>query len=116
LIAAVAVAAFVSLVAANADRHEGITDKRALIAVASAVAAIFGLAAVRRPRLCLWLLIAVWIATPIVDHPRPDVINVSTGSCFLGWIIGAPVGWVSRGLTKARKSFPVAPKPLEPEE
>jgi hypothetical protein len=94
---AIVVGALVSLFASNPYRHDGITDKRVVIPVASAVAAAYGLAAMRRPLMSLLPLLAVWIATPQVDHPRPDVINVSAGGCF----IGASAGWISRRLTYA---------------
>jgi hypothetical protein len=100
MIVAVAVAALVLLVASNSYRHDGITDKRVVIPVASVVAAVYGLGAMRRPLMFLLPLLAVWIATPQVDHPVHDVINISAGSCFLGWIIGSPVGWMSRRLTR----------------
>ena len=91
LMAAVAVAALFSLFASNADRHDGITDKRVVIPVASVVAAVYGLGAMRRPLVFLAPLIAVWIA-PQVDHPTQDVINVS----------GQAVSWVgSSGLLPA---------------
>jgi hypothetical protein len=115
MMAAVAVAALVSLVASNSDRHDGITDKRVVIPIASIVAAIYGLGAMRRPLLFLTPLILVWIATPQVDHPRPDLINVSTIGCFLGWIIGAPAGWIYRHLTKAGKFLPAALETSESE-
>jgi hypothetical protein len=98
---AVAVTALVTLVASNPYRHRGITDRRVVIPVASAVAAGYGLGAMRRPVVFLLPLLAVWIATPQVDHPTPDIINVSAGGCFLGWIIGAPAGWISRHFARA---------------
>ena len=116
IMAVVAVAALVSLVASNPYRHDGITDKRIIIPVASVVAAVYGLGAMRRPLLFLLPLLAVWIATPQVDHPTIDVINVSAGGCFLGWMIGAPAGWISRFLTRASKSLPVALEPQSPTE
>jgi len=70
MMVAVAVAALVSLVASNSYRHDGITDKRVVIPVASVVAAVYGLGAMRRPLMFLLPLLAVWIATPQVDHPR----------------------------------------------
>jgi hypothetical protein len=73
---AVVVVALVSLVASNPDRHDGITDKRVVIPVASSAAAVYGIGAMRRPVLFLMPLLAVWIATPQVDHPTTDVINV----------------------------------------
>lgn len=100
MMAAVAVAAWVLLVATNAYRHGGITDKRVVLPVACAVAAVYGLGAMRRPLAFLGPLAVLWVATPQVDHPTPDVINVSTGSCFLAWIIGAPAGWISRRFTR----------------
>ena len=48
---AVAAAALVSLVASNPYRHGGITDKRVVISVASAVAAVYGIGAMRRQQL-----------------------------------------------------------------
>jgi hypothetical protein len=99
IMAWVAVAALVSLAATNPDRHDGITDRRVVVPVASVVAAVYGVGAMRRPLAFLWPLVAVWIATPRVDHPHPDVVNLSAGGCFLGWIIGAPAGWISRRFT-----------------
>jgi hypothetical protein len=104
----VVVAAFVSLVASNPYRHDGITDKRVVIPVASIVAAVYGLGAIRRPLVFLFPLLVAWIATPVVDHPDLDVINVSAVGCYLGWVFGAPVGWISRGL-------PVSSEPPKPE-
>ncbi len=115
MMVAVAVAALVSLVASNPDRHDGIDDKRVVIPIASAVAAAYGIGAMRRPVLFLMPLLAVWIATPQVDHPTRDVINVSAGGCFLGWIIGGPAGWISRHLARAGNSLPIALEPPEPE-
>ncbi len=100
---AVAVAAFVSLVVSNPYRHDGITDKRVVIPVASAVAAVYGVGAMRRPLMFLLPLLIVQIATPAVDHPHLDVINVSAGSCYLAWIIGAPAGWMTRHITGRRR-------------
>ncbi len=110
---AVAVAALVSLVASNPYHYDGITDRRVVIPVASVVSAVYGLGTTRRPLMFLVPLLAVWIATPQVDHPRLDVINVSAGGCFLGWIIGAPAGWISRRLTRARYSLPSSMEPPE---
>jgi hypothetical protein len=101
----VAVTALVSLVASNPYRHDGITDKRVVIPVASVVAAVYGVGAMRRPLVFLLPLLVVWIA-PQVDHPHPDVVNVSAAGCFLGWIIGAPSGWISRCLTRRGNSLP----------
>jgi hypothetical protein len=106
MMVAVAVAALVSLVTSNSYRHDGITDKRVVIPVASVVAAVYGLGAMRRPLMFLLPLLAVWIATPQVDHPRPDVINVSAGGCFVGWIIGASAGWMSRRLVGEAQAEP----------
>ena len=108
MMAAVAVTAFMCLVASNADRRDGITDKRVVIPVASVVAAAYGIGAMRRPLMFLLPLLAVWIATPQVDHPVHDVINVSAGSCFLAWIIAAPAGWMSRRLTGGAQPEPLA--------
>jgi hypothetical protein len=103
-----AVSALVWLVAWNAYSHDGITDKRVVIPVASVVAAAYGLGAMRRPVTFLLPLLAAWIATPQVDHPIHDVINVSAGGCFLGWIIGASAGWMSRRLTREARAAPLA--------
>src|SRR5262245_38938433 len=71
LMAAVAVAAVVCVVASNAYRHGGITDRLVVLTVASAVAAGSGLWAMRRPLPALLPLIAAWIATPGGSpHPR----------------------------------------------
>lgn len=101
IMAVVAVAALVSLVATNPYRHDGITDKRVVIPVASVAAAVYGVGAMRRPLLFLLPLLAAWMATPGVDHPPHDVINVSAAGCFVGWLIGAPAGWISRCLRGA---------------
>ena len=108
IMVAVSIAALVSLVASNPYRHDGITDKRVVIPIASAVAADYGLAAIRRPLVSLLPLLAAWIATPQVDHLRPDVINVSAGGCFIGWVIGASAGWISRRLTREERTEPLA--------
>jgi hypothetical protein len=113
MMAVVTVTALILLVATNPDRHDGTTDKRVVIPVASTVAATYGVLAMRRPLLSLLPLLAVWVATPQVDHPTPDVINVSAGGCFLGWVIGAPVGWFSRRLAGAGSCRPVALNPPE---
>ncbi len=114
IMAAVEGAALVSLVASNAERPNGITDKRVVLPVASVVAALYGLGAMHRPLRFLSPLLAVWIITPQVDHPKSDVINLSEG-CFLGWFIGAPTGWISRRLTRASHSLPAASEtPLAP--
>ena len=106
--AAVAVAALVSLVASNAERPDGITDERVVLPVASVVAALYGLGAMRRPLRFLAPLLAVWIITPQVDHRKSVVINLSAEGCFLGWFIGAPTGWISRRITRASHSLPAA--------
>jgi len=115
IMAAVAVVALISLVASNPYRHGGITDKRMIIPVGSVVAAIYGLGAMRRPLLFLLPLLTVWIVTPVVDHPTPDVINFSAAGCFLGWLIGAPAGWISRRFMRVGNPIPVAVEPPEPE-
>ena len=108
MMVAVAVAALVLLVASNDDRHDGITDKRMVIPVACVVAAVYGLGAMRRPLMFLLPLIAVWIVTPQVDHPTHDVINTSAAGCFIGWMIGAPAGWMSRRFTGHQQDEPIA--------
>jgi len=113
IMAAVAVVAFIALVASNPDRHGGITDKRVVTPVVSVVAAIYGVGSMRRPLPFLLPLLAVWIATPAVDHPTPDVINLSAAGCFLGWIIGAPVGFIARGLMRVGNSPSVASDPSD---
>ena len=105
MMVAVAVAALVLLVASNEDRHDGITDKRVVIPVACAVAAVYGLGAMRRPLMFLLPLLAVWIATPQVDHPTHDVINVSAAGC-IGWVIENSAGWMSRRLTGQSQAEP----------
>jgi hypothetical protein len=99
----VAVAALISLVASNPSRHDGITDERVVIPVAAAVAAVYGLGAMRRPLMSLLPLLAVWIAMSWVNHPRPDVINVSAAGCYVAWIIGATVGWRSPRFRERRR-------------
>ena len=111
LLVAVAAVALVLLVASNPDRQDGITDKRVVIPVASVVAAVYGLGSMCRPLAFLVPLLVAWIITPRVDHPRPDVINVSVAGCALGWIIGAPVGWISRRLTRPTATAPTPPPP-----
>ena len=74
-----------------------------VIPVASLVAAAYGIGAMRRPLMFLSPLLAVWIATPEVGHPIHDLINVSAGSCFLGWIIGASAGWMSLRFTGVKR-------------
>jgi hypothetical protein len=108
LMAVVAIAALISLVASNAYRHGGITDKRIVIPVACLVSAVYGIGAVRRPLVVLMPLLVVWIVTPAVDHPAPDVIHASAGGCFLAWFIGAPVGWLSRCFSLAMKHRAIA--------
>jgi hypothetical protein len=98
LLILVAIASLISLVASNPYRHGGITDKRVVIPVASIIAAFYGVASMRRPLLLLWPLVVVWVVTPRVDHPTPDVVNGSILGCLLAWIIGAPAGWISRSL------------------
>jgi hypothetical protein len=100
IMTAVAVAALVSLVASNPYRHDEITDKRAVIPIASVIAAVYGLGSMQRPLTFLLPLLAMWIATPQVDHPTPDVVNVSAVGCFVGWLVGAPAGWVCRRRTR----------------
>jgi peptidoglycan/LPS O-acetylase OafA/YrhL len=111
LLIAVAIAALVSLVASHPYRQDGITDKRVVIPIASVVAAAYGLGSMSRPLAFLAPLLVAWIVTPQVDHPRPDFINVSAGGCALGWIIGAPAGWISRCLTRPSNSPPSLPSP-----
>ena len=106
----VAAVVLISVVISNASRPDGITDKRVVIPVASA----YGLWAMRRPLPALLPLLVLWVADPRVDHPSPDVINVSAGMCFVSWIIGAPAGWISRGLAKAGKP-PLKPTGFEPD-
>ena len=108
-----AVAAVVLVVNVNQEFHGGITDKRVVIPVACVVAAVYGVGAVRRPVRFLLPLIAVWIFTPQVDRPSPDVINVSVGSCGVAWLIGAPAGWISRCYARANRALPAAAEPSE---
>ena len=112
---AIAVAALFSLVVLNPYRHDGITDKRVVTPVASVVAAVYGVGAMRRPLMFLLPLLIVWIATPAVDHPHPDVISVSAGGCYLAWIIGAPAGWMSRHITR-RGGGRAASRPNRPRD
>ena len=106
VMAAVAVAALILLVVSNAERHDGTTDSGVVFPVACVVSATYGLGAMRRPLGFLLLLVVVWLAMPQVDHLVPDVINVSVVGCFVGWIFGAPAGWISRRLTRADKTLP----------
>ena len=78
-----------------------------VIPVACVVAAVYGLGAMRRPLMFLLPLIAVWIATPHVDHPTHDVIKVSAAGCFIGWMIGDSAGWMSRHLTGESQAEPL---------
>ncbi len=115
LMVAVAIVALISLVASNPERHDGITDKRVVTPVASVVAAAYGFGAMRRPLVFLLPLLAILSVTSQVDHPTPDVINISAAGCFLGWLIGAPVGWISRRLTRAGYPFSASIEPPEPD-
>lgn len=108
LMALVAVVALIVLVVSNAYRHDGITDKRVVIPLASVVAAGYGVGSMRRPLVFLAPLLVIWIVTPQVDHPHLDVINVSAGGCFVAWFIGAPVGWFARCFSLARKHREIA--------
>jgi hypothetical protein len=114
IMAAVAVAALTSL-AAKIYREYPSTEKRVVILVASVVAGAYGLGAMRRPLVFLVPLLVVWVATPAVDHPSFSIFNISVGGCVVGWIIGAPAGWISRCLKRAGNSYPVASEPPKPE-
>jgi hypothetical protein len=110
----VAVAALASLAASRLWRDSPSPGQRAVVLIASLVAGAFGLGAMRRPWVFLGPLIVLWVVTPTVDHPSFDVWNLSVGGCFLGWIIGTPAGWISRWITRAGESVPVASEPPEP--
>ena len=99
MMAAVAVAAVVCLVASNAYRHDGITDKRVVILRVGRCCRLRHRGNAQTPDVSATLARGL-DPTPEVDHPIHDVINVSAGSCFLGWIIGAPAGWMSRRFTE----------------
>jgi hypothetical protein len=112
---AVAVAAIASLAAAKVCRDFPYPDQRGAILVASVVAGAAGVVAVRRPWAMFALPFVIWVAMPTVDHPGVDVLYLSARGCFLGWIIGAPAGWISRLLTRPRSSLPVVSRPRGPE-
>jgi hypothetical protein len=114
IMVSVAVAGLASLAALGVCREYASTDERIVILVASVVAGAFGLGAMRRPLVFLAPLLVVWLITPSVDHPGIDVINLSAGGCFLGWIIGAPVGCLSRYLMRPGNAIPGASEPSKP--
>ena len=96
LMSVVAVAALASLAASGVCRNYPSTEQRAVFLTGSVVAGAFGLGATRRPLVSLALLLMIWVAVPSVDHPGIDVLSMTSGGCYLGWIIGAPAGWISR--------------------
>ena len=108
------VAALAWLAVSKIYRDYPSTDKRIVVVVASVVSGTFGLGAMRRPLVFLAPLLVIWVVMPSVDHPSFNVLNISVGGCFLGWMIGAPVGWISRHLPREGNSLPVASDPPEP--
>ena len=96
IMAAVAVSALASLAAAKVCREIPGIEQRLTVLVASVIAAAYGLGSMRRPLVFLAPLPMVWLAMGMVDHPGFSVFNMSLGGCFLGWIIGGPVGLSSR--------------------
>src|SRR5690242_19329622 len=99
----VAIAAFASLAISTIGREGSSNGERAVAVVASVVAGAYGVGAMRRPWVFLFPLIVVWLL-PTVQDASLDVFTASVLGCFVGWIIGAPAGWISRWLTGADKS------------
>ena len=115
IMAAVAVAALASLAAAKICREFPGIEQRSTVLVASVIAAAYGLGSMRRPAVFLAPLLMVWLAMPVVDHPGLSVFNLSLGGCFMGWIIGAPVGLSSRRFLGAGNTLPVDSEPARRE-
>ena len=111
IMAAVAVSALASLAAANVCREIPGIEQRLTVLVASVIAAAYGLGSMRRPFVFLAPLPLVWVAMQMVDHPGFSVFKMSLESCFLGWIIGAPVGFGSRWFLGAGNTLPVGSEP-----
>ncbi len=111
LMVLVAVAALASLAASKVCRDYPGSKQRVVVLVVSVVAAAYGLGSVRRPWIFLIPVFIFWLVGPRVDHPGINLHDQFPASCFLGWIIGAPVGWISRSLAS-----PVPPsKPPPPD-
>jgi hypothetical protein len=96
LMVIVAGASLVLLVASQAGRPDGITDKRIVVPVACIVAVFYGIEAMRHPWAFLVPLVGASMLAPRVDHPSQDVVNGSAARCLVAWMIGAPAGWVAR--------------------
>jgi hypothetical protein len=80
--------------------------------VACIVAGTFGLGAMRWPLAFFAPVFVTYVGAPRASEYAPHVIEffrMSIGACWLGWIIGAPAGWVSRRITRVGDSQPVAP-------
>lgn len=103
LMAAVAIAALASLAFSKVCRDYPSNRTRAVILLTSAVAGAVGVGALRRPLLFLVPVLVTWVVVPAVDHPSlDDALGMSAGGCQLGWMIGAPIGWISRGYSRTR--------------
>jgi hypothetical protein len=75
------------------------------VVVAAVVSVAFALGAVRRPWVFLAVALVVWAFAPVTYHGF-DAVTLSAQGCVLAWMVGAPAGWISRSMTKARKPSP----------
>lgn len=117
IMGAVAVAALVSLAAAKVCRECRSNDTRVDTFVACVLAGVFGLGSMRRPMVFLAPVILIYVGSPRAFDYAPRFIEffrMSIGACVLGWIVGAPAGWMFRWITRARDPLPVASKPPAP--
>jgi hypothetical protein len=99
LMVAVAISALVSLAVSKVCRDYPNTYMRAFILLLAVCAAAFGVGAVRKPWHFLCPILVAWVVMPSVDHPG-DPYSMIAGSCIWGWLIGAPIGWISRRISE----------------
>jgi histidine triad (HIT) family protein len=87
----VAGAALLFMEATKVYRHPSGFQERLEVLSTAAVAGAFGVGSMRRPWVFFIVLIVFWALSPKIDHGLQP-----SDPLFLGWIIGAPVGWAVR--------------------
>jgi hypothetical protein len=75
------------------------------VVVGAVVSGAIGVGAVRRPWVFLAIALVVWAAAPVI-HDGFNAVTLSSSGCVLGWMIGAPAGWISRSVTRRERPSP----------
>jgi hypothetical protein len=99
----VAVAGLATAVVSLAYRESVNEQERSAIFIGTVVGSAVGLWSMRQPFLSLAVLLASGLFLPAVDHP-PLAVRGMVAGCSLGWILGAPAGWIRRCLVASRNS------------